>query len=260
MISIEINAKAPCLMYVEYRDKPDNSIEGWTSVFSNTGKLSWFTRLKFRFNPLTHLIVKYLQSPILDAGCGAGEWGAFLNEQGYTICGLDYSVEMIARNKASYPDIDWKVGDIRALPYPSDYFGGLISWGVIEHDQSGPAAALREFLRVLKPGAACVVTVPVDSPRQRLASEIQFGKTGKIFFQNFFTPDELASELKKCGFDILRYEVLPISSPAIVAPKMYPYFQGSKFWLVFRIFTAFAWGRRFGNMTVCVARKPTSNS
>jgi SAM-dependent methyltransferase len=251
---------APCPMYIEYRDKLENSIEGWTSVFSSAGKLSWFTRLKFRINPLTRLIDKYLQSPILDAGCGAGDWGAFLSEQGYTICGLDYSAELIARNQARYPDIDWKSGDIRVLPYASNYFGGVISWGVIEHDQSGPAAALREFWRVLKPGAACIVTVPVDSPRQRLASKINFGKDGKHFFQYFFTPDELANELKKCGFDILHFEVLPKSSPAIVAPRMYSYFQGSRFWLLFRILTAFAWGKRFANMTVCVARKPVSNS
>ena len=246
-------------MYTEYRDKLDNSVEGWTSVFSNTEKLSLFTRLKFRINPLTRLIFKYLQSPILDAGCGAGEWGAFLSEHGYTLCGLDYSAEMIARNQVRYPHIDWKVGDIRALPYANDYFGGLISWGVIEHDQSGPAAALREFWRVLKPGARCVVTVPVDSARQRLSSEIQFGKSGKHFFQYFFTPDELASELKKCGFEILRCEVLPLSSPAIVAPNLYLYFLGSRFWILFRLVTAFAWGKRFGNMTVCIARKPTSN-
>jgi hypothetical protein len=30
-------------MYVEYRDKPENSIEGWTSVFSNAGKLRAFS-------------------------------------------------------------------------------------------------------------------------------------------------------------------------------------------------------------------------
>ena len=247
-------------MYAEYHDKIRNSVEGWTSLFSNAGKLSSFTRLKFRINPLMRLIARYLQSPILDAGCGAGEWGAFLKEKGYIVNGLDYSAEMIARNQARYPEIEWKVGDIRTLPYANDYFGGLISWGVIEHDQAGPAAALREFWRVLKPGAACVVTVPVDNARQRRASEIQYGKTGKHFFQYFFTPDELASELKKCGFEILRSEVVPISSPAIVAPRLYPYFQGSRFWFLFRILTAIAWGRRFGNMMVCVGRKPASNS
>jgi SAM-dependent methyltransferase len=243
-------------MYTEYRDKLENSVEGWTSVFSDAGKLGWIGRLKFRVDSVTRLIDEYLQSPLLDAGCGAGEWGEFLNGRGYIVHGLDYSAELIARNQQRYPHIEWKSGDIRALPYAIDSFGGIISWGVIEHDQSGPGAALREFWRVLKPGAACIVTVPVDSARQRRASEINFGRNGKHFFQYFFTPDELADELTKCGFEILRSEVLPKSSPAIVAPRMYPYFLNSRLWPLYRIVTALAWGRRFGNMTVCVARKP----
>lgn len=99
---------------------------------------------------------------ILDAGCGFGEWVYLLESARYRAIGLDYSTELIRRLTDTYPKSTWIEGDIRSIPYPGESVDGVVSWGVIEHDEAGPAAALREFHRLVKRGGSIIVTVPRD--------------------------------------------------------------------------------------------------
>jgi ubiquinone/menaquinone biosynthesis C-methylase UbiE len=158
---------------------------------------------------------------VLDAGCGLGEWVIFMSEKGLRPCGLDYSQEIISFLKNRYPKQQWQQGIIQDLPFPSESFDAVISWGVIEHDGDGPQKALREFYRILKPGARLFVTVPVDSPAQRRSSTLVFDDPAKgIFFQYFIRPDELKSFLCQAGFEIEL--VMPASRHyALVFPRLY---------------------------------------
>jgi SAM-dependent methyltransferase len=55
------------------------------------------------------------------------------------------------------------VQDGRRLPYASDTFDGAFSISVLEHiPDSGDSTAVRELLRVVRPGGLIVLTVPFD--------------------------------------------------------------------------------------------------
>jgi SAM-dependent methyltransferase len=56
-------------------------------------------------------------------------------------------------------NIEWRVADIQALPWPDNSFDTAISCETIEHVPS-PRTAVRELARVLRPGGKLFLTVP----------------------------------------------------------------------------------------------------
>ena len=145
-------------MYIERRQPRANTPEGW----ADTLRRDRLAPLKLRFDPRWRVIRKHLAGPILDAGCGRGDWVAFLARRGYEAIGLDYSEAMTSANRAAYPNCRFEAGRIQSMPFADKSFGGIVSWGVIEHDEAGPGAALAEFRRVLRPGPGFVMRQRMD--------------------------------------------------------------------------------------------------
>lgn len=98
--------------------------------------------------------------PVLEAGCGSGRWNAWLAKQGISSTGLDWSEELCERARMEVPQCRFVAGDMRNMPFEDGEFGGLMALGSVEHMPEGPAGALKEFHRVLKPRGIAVITVP----------------------------------------------------------------------------------------------------
>lgn len=96
---------------------------------------------------------------ILDAGCGAGGDGLFLQRYGQVI-GIDYSPEATALASQRMPG---RVGraSVLALPFADDSFDLVTCYDVLYH-QGVPdeATALAEIRRVLRPGARLLLRLP----------------------------------------------------------------------------------------------------
>jgi ubiquinone/menaquinone biosynthesis C-methylase UbiE len=93
---------------------------------------------------------------VLDVGTGTGVVAITAARLGARVTGLDLTPELLeqARQSASMAglkDIEWKEGDAEILPFPDASFDAVLSqFGHMFAPR--PDVALREMLRVLKPG------------------------------------------------------------------------------------------------------------
>lgn len=79
--------------------------------------------------------------------------------------------------------------DARALKFPSDHFDVVYSMSVLEHveGEGGDASALREMIRILKPGGLLLLSVPfgnryVEQWRRGLAAASEYRRDNKMYF------------------------------------------------------------------------------
>lgn len=119
-------------------------------------------------------------SLIIDVGCGAGAWSIRLAERGYTVIGIDISVEMVksAYRFAKFSGINFfgVCGDAENLPFRKDIFDCAF-YGFSLHHIPKTLLTLQEAFRCLKPGKIIILVEPNGSnPIRRLSNVV-----GKIF-------------------------------------------------------------------------------
>lgn len=100
---------------------------------------------------------------ILDIGCGTGASARYAVERvapGGTVAAIDINAGMIAHAGTLCPpgDVDWREGDVMALPFEDGAFDTVIGNQVLQFLKDKPGA-LAEARRVLKPGGRLVLTV-----------------------------------------------------------------------------------------------------
>ncbi len=112
---------------------------------------------------ITAWVARYVPrdtGPLLDAGCGTGLSGPFLNALGYArIEALDLSGEMlkIAEGRNAYAVLK-KAALGGPLPWPDGHFACVLSTGVFTQGHAD-ASALDELVRITRPGGHAVFTV-----------------------------------------------------------------------------------------------------
>lgn len=108
---------------------------------------------------------------ILDAGCGPGIVSAALAREVGRVEGVDLTPAMIALAEQralveGLTNVRFQVGDMSTLPFGNASFDGAVSRYTVHHlDQ--PLAALREMIRVTKPGGTIVTLDAVPQANQR---------------------------------------------------------------------------------------------
>ena len=98
---------------------------------------------------------------ILDVACGTGALtlvAADAVAPTGSVVGLDANPEMLAVARRKRPDIEWLEGPAENLPFPDDSFDAVVSQFGLMFFQDRPRA-LREMMRVLKPGGRLAVAV-----------------------------------------------------------------------------------------------------
>jgi predicted TPR repeat methyltransferase len=112
---------------------------------------------------ITSWVARYVgrnSGPILDAGCGTGLSGPYLEALGYQdLAGLDFSGEMlaIARQRGAYRSLERAtLGE--TLPWTDGYFAAVFSTGVFTSGHA-PASSLDEMVRITMSGGHVIFTV-----------------------------------------------------------------------------------------------------
>jgi SAM-dependent methyltransferase len=97
--------------------------------------------------------------PILDVGCGNGEFAGLLFGDGRTLFGMDLAERIVREANASPAYTAACVADATRLPFDDATFASILSNCVLEHIPDD-IAAVREMGRVVRPGGTVVFTVP----------------------------------------------------------------------------------------------------
>jgi SAM-dependent methyltransferase len=88
---------------------------------------------------------------ILDVATGTGWAARLIAARGAIVTGVDLGEEVIEAAKSLSSDIEFRVGDAEALPFPDNHFDAVIStFGVMF--ARDPEAVARELARVVRPG------------------------------------------------------------------------------------------------------------
>ena len=150
---------------------------------------------------------------ILDIGCGSGRHtSAAYQSRDVTAIGVDLNVDDLndARNRLRLHDQlgehgggAWALSaaDVLSLPFRDAYFDLVICSEVLEHIIVH-TAAIREIVRVLKPGKNLVVSVPRYWPERicwMLSPSYAHSSGGHV---RIFRQQELISDLTSAGLNL----------------------------------------------------------
>jgi ubiquinone/menaquinone biosynthesis C-methylase UbiE len=93
---------------------------------------------------------------VLDLGTGVGAMAQRLLERfpGIHVVGADLRQSQLVHARANHPGARYVQADATSLPFPDACFDRVHSSWLLEH-VPGPERAVREVLRVLKPGGTC---------------------------------------------------------------------------------------------------------
>lgn len=178
-----------------------------------------------------HLSTVDLKRPILDIGCG---WGEFAQAYGEKIdTGIDVAPRdlYVAAKGGMYKNLTF--ADARYLPFKDNAYGSIISISTFEHIENTPKL-LQEMYRVLEPNGILAITMETDEVDSNTFYRPLLKKIGLPFMSNFLTwsyntyfhrrtlssKKEWISQIKKAGFKIVIKK--DIISPTIT--KLYDFF------------------------------------
>jgi SAM-dependent methyltransferase len=93
----------------------------------------------------------------LDAACGTGRYAKLLLERGHRVVGVDSSPDMLAVARGQTADVEFRLGDLAALPVEDGGFDIVVCGLALTHVED-LAPVMGEFARVLAPGGRLVVS------------------------------------------------------------------------------------------------------
>jgi ubiquinone/menaquinone biosynthesis C-methylase UbiE len=147
---------------------------------------------------------------VLDVGCGDGGATLFCARQGAHVVFSDVNATKIKAlikkaNKTKARKVEGFVSDTTPLPLPDEYATKILSMEMLEHT-SNPEKILAELVRVGKPGAQYLITVP-DSRSEMLqkpfANPIYFSEPNHI---QIFNKKRFVRLVKNSGLKMERYD------------------------------------------------------
>ena len=117
----------------------------------------WRAGQQRRLDMIVRAAGERIKGCILENGCGVGMYVEHISPFGGKVIGLEYDFERAAEARQKSTQIINAAGE--SLPLPSGAFDLILSHEVIEHVQDDHAA-IREMVRVLKPGGRAVIFSP----------------------------------------------------------------------------------------------------
>lgn len=188
----EEKARAPGFIDARIAGLIDAVQAGW--YLNDTGEL-------FRGFPIT------VDDVVVDVGCGSGGATLFCARRGAHVVFCDVNENNIAQVEERIRDTPARasqgvVTDCSPIPLESGFASRIVSMEMLEHVDD-PAAVLQELVRIGKPGALYLISVP-----DALAERVQMPFAPKQYFQkpnhiHIFEREEFARLVTAAGLEIV---------------------------------------------------------
>ena len=139
-------------------------------------------------------------SRVLDLGCGSGKPLAdYFLTQGAELVGVDFAPAMIELARQHYPDADWIVADMTALP-DLGVFDAIVSWdGFFHLSPDQQRASLPRILAMLKPQGRLLLTVGPG------AGEVDGRVDGEQVYRASLSIEEYCDFLEQAGTRLVTF-------------------------------------------------------
>lgn len=168
-----------------------NTAERYNEIFTERQQkgVNWMDERRWR-----RLLSEYVSGSICDLGCldsGIYEiWYRYGHRGRNEYWGVDQAKKAIEEMKIKYPGGNWKVDDVYELICFSEVYDYVIMGELLEHLEE-PERALKEAMRVLKPGGTLALSVPYNETE---AGEID----GQLHLWSF-SADDIIGMLRPYG-------------------------------------------------------------
>jgi len=98
-------------------------------------------------------------APIADVGCGPGHVTNWLRRHGATAVGVDLSSGMVDLARRTFPLVEFRQGDLRALPADDGEWGAAVAlYSIIHLVPTELPVAFGELWRAIRPGGPLLVS------------------------------------------------------------------------------------------------------
>lgn len=146
--------------YSERRDLPEVGVEAgyaqWADDYDDPGN----DTIALEEPVVRGLLEQLPDGPVLDAACGTGRHAAYLRKCGYEeVVGVDSSDAMLSRARSKLPEVDFRLGELTALPLKDGEVTGAVCALALSHLPEIDAA-IAELARVLQAGGRLVISNP----------------------------------------------------------------------------------------------------
>lgn len=153
---------------------------------------------------------------VADLGCGPGHVAGWLELHGGRPVGIDLSAQMIAIARREHPGIEFRQGDLVALPAADEEFSAVIAlYSIIHMPAAERHRAFEEMRRVLRPEGKALVAFHVGDEVRHLTE--WWGHTVDVDGW-YLDPDAVVAEMGVAGL-VVEGRLVRTHYPAEVATR-----------------------------------------
>jgi ubiquinone/menaquinone biosynthesis C-methylase UbiE len=149
-------------------------------------------------------------APVLDIGCGTGNYTIAVADRNVAVQGLDQSTLMLRRARAKAPHLDWIAGQAEALPFADGYFAGAFCTMTLHH-LADFDAVFTEVSRVLRPGARLVAFTALPEQAAEFWLNAYFPELMRRAIERMPGRDRVHAALARSGLTFT--ELVPFNVP-----------------------------------------------
>lgn len=133
-----------------------------------------------------------------DLGCGPGHVAGWIAGRGAAVVGVDLSVGMVERARKDHPGVEFREGDLLALPALDGEFGAVIAfYSIIHLEPEELVGAFGEMRRVLRSGGLALISFHIGTEVRHFSE--WWGHSVDVDFR-FLQPQSVVEALEGAGF------------------------------------------------------------